>query len=211
MFRSEKAAGILLVRWINLTLLLLFAPIGIVGGSLHDLVHRHRCLDHSVAADFLAWFDASNQLLERGFQAVERQLEQPGDVVTEIASADSRRDNCCDDPSECWSGHQGPELRSTGHDSPIGYVANSQNEALELADLLSCQPTRAGPKFVTTHSDCDGDCQLCVSLRQLSVSPTASCFISDNQHADWQSSLYIVDRPAAVRSGLSSRGPPLSC
>ena len=69
-------------RFLNLTLLLAFLPMGVLGSRFHSLLHRHSCASHDssqhvLAADLLAWFDAGNRSLDDLLLGLERSWQTP--------------------------------------------------------------------------------------------------------------------------------------
>ncbi|GEM_PF-1637922 len=191
--QTEESA-IRKVRFINLSVLLFFLPFAILGSNSHAVFHSHQCSDEAWMADLVACLDAPGRVLDDVILAWERRLAAE---PLETAAVDTDWAAVIDPSSEFCS-------RSDETISHWPIVDDGERSRV----LLSDGPTRAGPAFDAPKFDCDSDCQLCLSLRQLTTSNGLAVTHAGCDVVTLCKFSYQCNCPATVVSSIRSRGPP---
>lgn len=197
-------------RFLNLTLLLAFLPMGVLGSRFHSLLHRHSCASHDssqhvLAADLLAWFDAGNRSLDDLLLGLERSWQTPSHAEACEARGTEAIHNGEITPGPVFSGGSSVLVVVERAGSPAVLPAEPSAVSTYFG---AAPPTRAGPEWSAPQTDCDDRCQLCLSLRQIQFVAAVAPSIEPLPATILGFSLADVQHPQRVVTLPSSRGPP---
>lgn len=176
-----------------------------MGGNLHAVVHAAGCgHKHSLVFDLLSSFDASNRILESALSVLEsssvnEESNKPYRGVDESYSQVESHSPSALDPKPVLI------LSGEGPETPAPLVGpGSWDSVLDLAG----HPSRAGPEWDQPDQVCGGDCQLCLSLRQIQGLQNTTLPLQPLHLVTLRQERAAILRQFDSSSILCIRGPP---